>query len=141
MAKAENYKISGVVNFCGKSDDDKTVVTLLLTEERAKELIEKLKLDDFKYDSTPVKETEKGELIFKTSSKYPVTIYDDGAETKDVKLEDIGKGSEVTLFVGVGEASFKKKTFQVAYLKSINVTSLEEHVPFNPFDSDDVKEA
>ena len=61
-------------------------------------------------------------------------------KTDDISIEEIGKGSTVQLFVGVGEQTYKKKRFLVCYLKSINVLDLVEKTAFNPFTSDEVQE-
>lgn len=133
MNMAKNFKIAGIVKYAGKGNEEKNTVTLTLSDERAKELIEKLELDNQKYESIPVKENEEGELFLKASSKYPVNIYDNGAETEDIALDDIGEGSDVTIFVGIDITTYKRKQYQVAYLKSVNVISLVESERFNPF--------
>ena len=131
MAK-KNYVVKGEVAYAGFNEEDgKNIITLALTDERAKELIEKLEMDDSKYAGIPVKENDEGEKSFRASSKYEVAIKEDGEES-DINIKDIGKGSEVEIHVGIGESTFKKKTFQVAYLKAINII---EYVPYEPFDA------
>lgn len=140
---AKNYKVNGTVHFAGKSNEEKNTISLLLTDERAKELATKLELDNLTYDGTPIKETEEGVQLLKTSSKFPVKIYENGEESTDITLTDIGEGSEVSLFIGIDTSYYKpnKKTYQVAYLKSIDVLNLIQSEIFNPFAKDsDVEE-
>lgn len=137
----QNYNIKGTVKFSGKSNDEKNVCSLILTEERAAELTAKLALDPMTYEATPIKETEEGEIFFKTSSQYPVTIYENGNEvTGEISLSDIGEESEVILFVGISVTTYKRKSYQVAYLKSVNIIKLIDAVRFNPFESNEVEE-
>lgn len=137
MAKT-NFKITGIVSFAGKSrEDEKNVVIIHLTDEQITALTALFEGD---YESTPLKVTEDGELVLKTSSKYDVPIYDNGEITEEIGIEEIGKGSAVQLFVGAGEQTYKRKKFLVCYLKSINVLDMVEKTTFNPFTSADVAE-
>ena len=137
----KNFNIKGTVQFAGKSNEGKFTTNLKLTDERAKELVAKLELDNLTYEGTPIKETEEGNLLFKATSKYPVKIYDNDVETEDISLEDIGEDSEVILFVGIGVTTYKRKEYQVAYLKAVNIIKFIEAERFNAFAKDsDVEE-
>lgn len=147
MSKATNFKVTGEVSFSGQQtgeSDDKQAVLLTITEERARELTEKLALKGTEAGFTynPIKINDDGEFFFKTSSKYPVEIYDDrGNIDEDTTLDDIGKGSEVQLFVSIGEGKYKNKQYQTAYLKGVRVINLVPYEKFNPFaDGADVNE-
>lgn len=140
--KTDNKKVTGYVRFAGTSRDDKkkNVVTLELTKERAEELTLKLGLDEKKYNGIPIKTTEDGEIYLKATSGFNVPIYEGAAPSDIIDLADIGKGSKVQLFIGIGETKYKNKLYQVAYLKSVSLIDLVEPVDFNPFDSDEVEE-
>lgn len=134
---SDNKKITGIVKFAGKSNDEKNIVSLLLTDERAKELTTKLSFDPEKYEGIPIKENTDGELLFKASSKYPVKIYDNGTEiTQETSISEIGEESHVELFIGLSESTYKRKKYQVAYLKAINILELVPAETFNPFAKD-----
>lgn len=126
-----NFKITGIVSFCGKSREDEKNVVILELNETQIDALEKLFEGD--YESTPLKVTDDDRTVLKCASKYDVPVYDDGYETDEITIADIGKGSKVQLFVGVGEQVYKRKKFLVCYLKSINVKELVEKTTFNPF--------
>jgi hypothetical protein len=132
----KNYKMSGKVIFAGNSvEDGKHVVTLEILPEQV-DKVKELIGDMFKYDATPLKTNENtGEIYFKASSKFDVPIYEHGKETDELALSDIGKGSEVELFFGLGESSYKRSDFSVAYLKSVNVLKFVPFTKFNPYDN------
>lgn len=138
---AKNYKVTGTVKYAGKTNEEKNVISLLIDDERAKVLIEQLELDILTYESTPIKENEKGEQLFRATSKFAVKIYGKGEETPNLSLTDIGEFSKVELFVGIATTKYKNKTYQVAYLKSVNILKLCEPTRFNPFEKNsDVEE-
>lgn len=130
----ENYVVSGTVGFCGLNrDDDRNIITLIVDDARAKEIIEKLNLNPEAYAGIPIKTSEEtGEMFFKASSKFEVSIKDKGKDT-ELSITDIGKDSEVEIYVGIGESKYKKSTYQVAYLKAINVLKLVPYEAFDPF--------
>lgn len=140
----QNYKIKGIVKFAG-INDEKMSVSLKLTEERAEQITKALGLDPMKYEGTPVKESEDGEQYFKTSTKstFNVKIYEQGEPT-DIEIVDIGEDSEVELFFGVKVIEYKskgkRKEYQVAFLKSVNIITLVAPDIFNPFDTDEIEE-
>lgn len=133
----KNYRITAYVNYAGKSnnDSDKNVIILSLTDEQI-DRIKKLIGDESKYDATPLKETDDGEILLKLASKFDVDIYDDGVlvDEDDIALANIGKGSKVQCFFSFGDTSYKRKNFKVGYLKSVNILELVESTKFNPFD-------
>lgn len=140
---SKNYKVTGIVSYSGKTtNDEKNTILLKLDDEkiaRIKELIG----DAEQYDGIPLKETEDGEILFKLSSKFDVDIYDDGEliEDDEITLSNIGKGSKVTVFFSIGDSTYKRRIFCVAYLKSVNILELIESSKFNPYDkSADVEE-
>ena len=136
----KNYKITGVVNYSGKTnkdDDAKNVIMLKITDEQI-EKIKQLIGDDSKYDGTPLKEQENGEILLKLTSKFDVGIYDGDKlmDEDEITLDTIGKGSEVQVFFSLGDSTYKRRTFKVAYLKSVSILELIEATKFNPCDKD-----
>lgn len=132
-----NNKIRGMVVFSKtKTEDSKNTVSILITPEQCLLLKDKAEVSDdlSKYKGTPLKFSDDGqEITFKTASQYDVKIYDDGEKTDKISLDDIGKNSEVELFFSIGETKYKGSKYQVAFLKSVNVLSLEEPTEYNPF--------
>lgn len=137
MSKETSFNVSGTVKFAGieggQDTKSKSVVSLKLTDERADVLRKVLKLEEDKHDGTPIKETEDGQQFFKASTVYPIEIYDNGAIVEDIPIQDIGEDSQVIITVSIASTTYKRKSYQVAYLKAINILKLEEAVHFNPF--------
>jgi len=135
MAK-KNYVVKGSVAYAGFNEEDsRNIITLAISKERAEILNKALSFDGDKFTATPIKENEAGELIFKATSKFEVEISEDGKES-DIKITDIGKNSDVELYIGIGESRFKGKTYQVAYLKAINILDFVPFEKFNAFADD-----
>lgn len=135
----KNFKITGEVSYCGKSNsDDARVNVLLKIREEQIEKIRSLIGDEDDYDGIPLKETDAGEIVFKMGSKFDIAIYDNGTLVDDdeITIDTIGKGSVIQCFFSLGEASYKRRKFKVAYLKSINIIDLIESTKFNPFEAD-----
>ena len=132
----KNFKITGDVSYCGKSNnDDDRIVVMLKVNDTQIERLQSLFGDIDDYDGIPLKEAENGEILFKMSSKFDVTLYDNGviADEDELTVDDIGKGSRVQCFFGLGDSTYKRRKFKVAYLKSINIIDLVESSKFNPF--------
>lgn len=132
----KNYKMTGTVEFCGKTNEQEKNTIILSLGENQIAKIRELIGDEAAYDGIPLKETEDGRTVFKSSSKFDVTIYDDGTESDEIQIENIGKGSTVQIFFSIGESVYKRKHFCVAYLKAINVIDFVESTKFNPFEED-----
>lgn len=135
----KNFKITGEVSYCGKSNSDDARVNVLL--KISDEQIEKLRGligDEDDYDGIPLKETDAGDIVFKMGSKFDIALYDNGTlvDEDEMTIDTIGKGSIIQCFFSLGETSFKRKKFKVAYLKSINIIDLIESTKFNPFEED-----
>lgn len=142
-----NLKVKGIVKFAGKQDG-KNILSLNITDEQA-EKIEVAMIDEFKslsdYESTPIKEDNQDESKFlKASSKWAVEVYENGKQSIDIEdaltFDQIGAGSEVVMFFGIKDQTYRKKKYLTAYLKKVNVLELEESVHYNPFEDDDTEE-
>lgn len=137
-SQVNTYLVKGNVLFSGKNPDGKNSVTIKLSEELAEKIRSAMNLDEQAYEGTPIKESEEGITYFKASSNFEVTIYDNGTEiTGEITLDEIGEDSIVEIFIGIKETKYRSKTYQVAYLKSINIIKQLEKIKFNPFDNKD----
>lgn len=135
-------KVKGVVKFAGTNQSDnviKEVLTLSISEETETRIRELLG-DVSGYDATPLKEDDDGNIYFKASSAFDVTVYENG-KPSEYDFEEIGKDTTLVSFVKIKEVKGRKKNkFLVAYLLSVNIIDFVEKVTFNPFDSDDIDE-
>lgn len=135
--ESKNFKISGIVKFAGVANEEKNVVTLKLTQERAQELYTALGLRQDIYKSLPIKKDKEDENLFylKTSSQFAVGLFQNAKEvdSKKFQLRNIGEDSEVELFVNLKVVNFNGQESQVLYLKSVNVVKLNFRTPYNPF--------
>lgn len=135
MSKEQSFVVKGNVRFAGveRGDKTKTVVTLKLDDARAEVLRKTLGILEDEYDGTPIKETENGKQFLKASTIYPIDIYENASIQDELTINDIGEDSEVEIMIIIAENTYKRKTYQVAYLKSVNILKLEEAIHFNPF--------
>lgn len=131
-----NFLVKGLVRFAGieRGDKTKSVLTLKLSDERAAELETGLGIKPEEFDGVPIKQSEEdGSIFFKASTIYPVDIYENAEISEDISLGDIGEDSEVEIMVSIKESTYKRKSYQVAYLKSVNILDLKEAEHFNPY--------
>lgn len=98
------------------------------TIEKIEEIITKSGWE-FSGDNYPVKETDDGKYVVKTSSKYDVKV-----ENEDCSIEELGAGSEIVAYVILKEGVYKRRTKYVsAYLVAIKLLKFVELDEFNPF--------
>ena len=142
MIENRKFKINGTVRFAGlqtdKQGNERQVVTLTISDDSIKK-IEALIGDNATYSSTPIKESEKGEVYFKAQTQFEVVMYSNG-ELDNIPLDEIGRDSDVTLFCKFKEQKVKRDTVLVACLLSVNVINLVPYEAFNAFESDDIEE-
>ncbi len=135
-------KVKGVVKFAGTNRQDnviKEVLTLAISEETETRIRELLG-DVSAYDAIPLKEDDDGNIYFKASSAFDVTVYEKGNPV-GIDFEEIGKDTTLMAFVKIKEVKGRKKNkFLVAYLHSVNIADFVEKVVFNPFVTDDIDE-
>lgn len=142
MIENRKFKINGTVRFSGtqtdKQGNERQVVTLTISDDSLKKITELIG-DPTCYSSTPIKESEKGEIYFKSQTQFDIGMYSKGSPD-DFPLDEIGRDSDVTLFCKFKEQKVKRDTVLVAYLLSVNVLNLVPYEPFNAFEDDDIEE-
>lgn len=137
--------IKGTVSFnYYQTNDGKHALYLIISDETEAAIREELEKNHAGIKETPLKETDEG-LRFKTSSKFPVKIYenaelletsypdDDNKTLWAEKLASIGEGSEIEVNVKFQTVSYKGKKTVSAYLKAVNILSFFDKEEYNPF--------
>lgn len=128
-------KLTGKVAFSMKEHtEDKSIIMLYVPEEEEakKDFLYELQLNPT-ITTNPIKEGTNenvGKLLLKATSIYPVNIYLDGKQNKELSLTDISRGSIVEIQVDIKTGEYKKEPYQVCYLKAINILKLVEYNPF-----------
>lgn len=137
--------VKGTVSFnYYQANDGKQALYLKISDETVEAIREELEKNHPGVKETPLKETDEG-LRFKTSSKFPVKIYEnaelvesDNPDSDDEilwaeMLSSIGEGSEVVVNVKFQTVKYKGNKTVSAYLKAVNILSLVEKAEYNPF--------
>lgn len=137
--------IKGTVSFnYYQANDGKQALYLIISEETEAAIREELEKNHAGVKETPLKDTDEG-LRFKTSSKFPVKIYENAEllESDDPdsdseslwaeKLSQIGEGSEIVVNVKFQTVKYKGNKTVSAYLKAVNILSFVEKEEYNPF--------
>lgn len=124
--------VNGIVELNMLYAEKERVILLKISEEEAKK---------FNFDenlNNPLKtgvEEKKGHLYFKAHTQFDITVYNkDNILIDDIDINDIGKGSAVSISVIIKEGKYKDKKYISAYLKSIKIHDLQEPVPYCPFE-------
>lgn len=134
-------KVNGTVLFAS-NEDNKSTITIKLTEEQAVKINEAIEYSDVKHKYSPVKVGESGKYegipYFKASSNFPVKAYDEkGNEVDGFEIGTLGEGSEVEIAVACKENTYRGKTGIVARLSSIKIHKFVEFVPYNAFEDEE----
>lgn len=139
--KTDNFKIKGTVHFAGyaeaRDDRKKKRMVIKINAGQHEAVMNTYLSDADNYESIPVKLDEENGILLSASSQFDVKVYESG-ETTELTFDDIGKGSEVTLFINFDERTYKRHNYCVANLKAIDILNLVDPVDFNPFESDEV---
>lgn len=70
----------------------------------------------------------------KAQTNYRVNFYEDGVESDTVlRVDELGKGAVVDLFISIGESKFRRDKGFTAYLSAVNVHKFGDTEKFNPF--------
>lgn len=144
MTEAKNVKVkvSGTVKSNFKdADSGKRSVNLYITPQTAEFLEEQIVQCGMEWhgDRFPVKEeTETGRIYLASRSSFdiPVKHLAQGWE-----LEDIGKGSKVTLYCNIKEGEYRHKKYVSAYILGIDVVELVEKEMYDVFSEDGFTES
>lgn len=122
-----------------KEEDKKSTVSVAITEDQRASIMEKI-VSEFgedaldKADWTPVKESEKNGLYVKTSTSYPVSLFDNGRESDDISsVEQIGRGAVVDICIAIGETKFRREKGFTAFLSAVNILEFGDTEKYNPF--------
>lgn len=138
--------VSGKFFYASKTrtEDGSSEKTILMLEpddkslEKMEKAIESL---NYKGNTTPIKigtDANEGKVFIKAQTKYDIQMYFNASPEDDITIEQIGRGSEIAIEVKIDSVTFKRKESICAYLKAINIVTLEEPIEYNPFliDSD-----
>ena len=124
--------IKGIVKNLYVQEKEKSI-TILISEKAAKTIAE---ISD---DITIQYDEEKGYSL-RAHTSFDIALFQNGEPFelggKDAPIEkftDIGTGSEVILSVNFKDGKYKGKKYTTCYLSALNILSLEEAVPYNPF--------
>lgn len=120
-------------------EDGKATLTLALTPEQESALDRVYEeVDTEGCASTPTKVDGNGNLYFKATTRYTVTIYENGKDSDHISFGDIGDGSEVVASVSIGVSRYRGRAFLVAYLSAVNIIDMVWKKPFNVFNNSDI---
>lgn len=138
MKKAK-MKLMNVTVKYAKEEDGKSVLSASITAEQQKDIFEKI-IEEFGEDAAaeakwiPAKENDESGLYVKAKTSYRVAFYEDGFESDTVsRVDELGKGAVVDLFLSIGESKFRHDKGFTAYLSAVNVHKFGELEKFNPF--------
>ena len=138
MNKAK-MKLMNVTVKYAKEEDGKSVLSASITADQQKAIFEKI-IEEFGKDAAadakwiPAKETEESEPYVKAQTNYRVDFYEDGIESDTVsRVDELGKGAIVDLFISIGESKFRRDKGFTAYLSAVNVHKFGNTEKFNPF--------
>lgn len=144
MTEAKNVKVkvSGIVKSNFKdADSGKRTVNLYITPSTAEFLEENIIQQGMEWhgDRFPIKEEPDTGWIYlasRSSFEIPVKHLAQGWE-----LEDIGKGSKVTLYCNIKEGEYRHKKYVSAYILGIDVVELVEKEMYDVFSEDGFTES
>lgn len=138
MSKAK-MKINNVTVIYTREEDGKSVLTASITADQQKAIFEKI-IAEFGEDAAaeakwiPAKENNEAGVYVKTHTNYRVDFYEDGVESDTVsRVDELGKGAVVDLFISIGESKFRRDKGFTAYLSAVNVHKFGDTEKFNPF--------
>lgn len=138
MSKAKT-RLNYVTVKYAKEEDGKSVLSASISADQQKAIVEKI-IKEFGEDAAaeakwiPAKETAESELYVKTQTNYKVDFYKDGVEIDTVsRVEELGKGAVVDLYISIGESTFRRDKGFTAYLVAVNVHEFGDTEKFNPF--------
>lgn len=138
MSKAK-MKLNNVTVKYAREEDGKSVLTASITADQQKAIFEKI-IEEFGEDSAaeakwiPAKESAESGLYVKAQTSYRVDFYEDGTESDTVsRVDELGKGAVVDLFLAIGESKFRRDKGFTAYLSAVNVHKFGDTEKFNPF--------
>ena len=138
MNKAK-MKLMNVTVKYAKEEDGKSVLSASITADQQKSIFEKI-IEEFGEDAAadakwiPAKETDESGLYVKAQTNYKVDFYEDGVESDTVsRVDELGKGAIVDIFISIGESKFRRDKGFTAYLSAVNVHKFGDTEKFNPF--------
>lgn len=138
MKKAK-MKLMNVTVKYAREEDGKSVLSASITADQQKSIFEKM-IEEFGEDAAaeakwiPVKESDESGLYVKAQTSYRVNFYEDGIESDTVsRVDELGKGAVVDLFISIGESKFRREKGFTAYLSAVNVHKFGDTEKFNPF--------
>lgn len=138
MKKAK-MKLMNVTVKYAREEDGKSVLSASITADQQKSIFEKI-IEEFGEDAAaeakwiPAKESDASGLYVKAQTSYRVAFYEDGIESDSVsRVDELGKGAVVDLFLSIGESKFRRDKGFTAYLSAVNVHKFGDTEKFNPF--------
>lgn len=138
MAKSK-MKLNNVTVKYAKEEDGKSILSASITADQQKAIFEKI-IEDFGEDAAaeakwiPVKETAEAGLYVKVQTNYKVDFYEDGIESDIIsRVDELGKGAVVDIFISIGESKFRRDNGFTAYLSAVNVHKFGDTKKYNPF--------
>ena len=138
MNKAK-MKLMNVTVKYATEEDGKSVLSASITADQQKSIFEKI-IEEFGEDAAadakwiPAKETDESGLYVKAQTNYKVDFYEDGVESDTVsRVDELGKGAIVDIFISIGESKFRRDKGFTAYLSAVNVHKFGDTEKFNPF--------
>lgn len=138
MKKAK-MKLMNVTVKYAREEDGKSVLSASITADQQKSIFEKM-IEEFGEDAAseakwiPVKESDESGFYVKAQTSYRVNFYEDGIESDTVsRVDELGKGAVVDLFISIGESKFRRDKGFTAYLSAVNVHKFGDTEKFNPF--------
>lgn len=138
MAKSK-MKLNNVTVKYAKEEDGKSILSASITADQQKAIFEKI-IEDFGEDAAaeakwiPVKETAEAGPYVKVQTNYKVDFYEDGIESDIIsRVDELGKGAVVDIFISIGESKFRRDNGFTAYLSAVNVHKFGDTKKYNPF--------
>lgn len=121
-------------------EDTKHTLYIIPTPEAHAIILERIANNggEWKGTNVPCKEDEEGNLYIKVSTSYEIKIE---GEEFDLKIADIGNGSEVTAYAVIKQGTAKTGKYVAAYLTGLKVEKFEPFEDYNnPFVDDSYEE-